>query len=279
MGKTKTSFVEEGAEVKSSEQAYKEKKERQAKEAAEKAAGAPVKVPGLKGGQKIKVVEEAPVETENSTETPVETNEGSKKAVEPKVRSKKYQEAKAKVGLGKSFKLSEALKLAQETSYSKFDGTIELHFVVKKVGTSAKVTLPYPFGEEKKVEIATDETIKKLAAGKIDFDVLLATPDFMPKLVPFARLLGPRGMMPNPKNGTLIPDVSKASKFSASDLNIKTEKEAPLIHTAVGKVSSKVEELEKNAQTIMNALGGDKQILRAFTKASMGPSVRIDIRS
>lgn len=276
MGKTKTSFVEENKEVKSSEEAYKEKKERQAQETAAKAAGAPVKVSGLKGGQKIKVVESEPeVLTE---ETPVESEKITKKA-DPKVRSKKYQEAKAKIGAGKIYSLTDGLKLAQETSYSSFDGTIELHLIVKKVGTSAKVSLPHPFGKEKKVEIANDETVKKLASGKIDFDILLATPDFMGRLVPFAKLLGPRGMMPNPKNGTLISDISKASKFSANDLNLKTEKEAPLIHTAVGKVSSELSALEKNAQTIIKALGGDKQIVRAFAKASMGPSVRIEIKS
>lgn len=277
MGKTKTSFVEEKKEIKSSEDSYKEKKERQAQEAAVKAGGAPVKVSGLKGGQKIKVVESEPEVL--AEEAPVEAEKESKKAADPKVRSKKYKEAKAKVGVGKIYSLVDGLKLAQETSYSNFDGTIELHLIVKKIGTTAKVSLPHPFGKEKKVEIANDETIKKLVSGKIDFDVLLATSDFMPKLVPFAKLLGPRGMMPNPKNGTLISDVSKASKFSTSDLNLKTEKEAPLIHTAVGKVSSKIEELEANSQTIIRALGGDKQIIRAYTKASMGPSVRIEIKS
>lgn len=277
MGKTKTSFVEEKKEIKSSEEAYKEKKERQAQEAAAKASGTPVKVSGLKGGQKIKVVETEPEDV--IEETPVEAEKEVKKAADPKIRSKKYQEAKARVGIGKVYSLADGLKLAQETSYSSFDGTIELHLIVKKVGTTAKVTLPHPFGKEKKVEIANEETIKKLTTGKIDFDVLLATPDFMGKLVPFAKLLGPRGMMPNPKNGTLISDISKASKFSASDLNLKTEKEAPLIHTAVGKVSSDLAELEKNAQTILKALGGDKQIIRAFTKASMGPSVRIEVKS
>ncbi len=233
-----------------------------------------IHIAGLKGGQRIKAID-AEVTPEAGTEASVE----EKKVKEPKVRSKKYQESKAKVAPGKSYSLPEALKLAQETSYSKFDGTIELHLLVKKTGTSAQVILPHSGGREKKIEIASEATLEKLKAGKIDFDVLLATADMMPKLVVFARILGPKGMMPNPKNGTLISDVSKAKNFSGNTVNLKTEKEAPIIHTAIGKVSQKLEELVENAKVVMGAGPLSKQILKAYTKASMGPSVRIEIKS
>ncbi|KKU25035.1 MAG: hypothetical protein UX34_C0004G0001, partial [Candidatus Woesebacteria bacterium GW2011_GWF1_46_13] len=132
-------------------------------------------------------------------------------------------------------------------------------------------------GKEKKIEIASDETIKKLEAGKIDFDILLATAEMMPKLIPFAKVLGPKGLMPNPKAGTLLTDIKKAKSFSAATLNLKTEKEAPLIHTVVGNVSQNDQELIENAEAILNALGGAKQIVKGYLKATMGPSVRLAI--
>ena len=256
MGKTKTAYVGEEVPEK------KTKKEKPEK----------VHIAGLKGGQRIKAIEAEAIPEETAKE-----EEKAKKAKAPKVRGKKYTEAKAKVNPTKLFPLKEALGLVKETSYSSFDGAVELHLVVKKTGTSARVTLPHSAGKEKKVEIATEATIKKLTEGKIDFDVLLATPEMMPKLVPFARLLGPKGLMPNPKNGTLISDVKKAAGFPGNTISVKTEKEAPLIHTVVGRVSQKEGELLENAEAIFKALGGTKQIVKAYAKASMGPSVKIAI--
>ncbi|MDP1710273.1 MAG: hypothetical protein Q8L28_01530, partial [bacterium] len=168
-------------------------------------------------------------------------------------------------------------KLVKNASYSKFDGTMELHMIVKKVGMSVQVSLPHQGGREKRVEIATEKTIEELKTGKINFDILIATPDMMPKLVPFAKILGPRGMMPNPKNGTLVPDAKKAKDFSASSVTLKTEKEAPLIHTIVGKVSQKDSELKENIQAIFKALGGNDQILKVYLKSTMSPSVKVAI--
>ncbi|MEK7112108.1 MAG: hypothetical protein AAB875_02160, partial [Patescibacteria group bacterium] len=237
MGKTKTAFVGETLE--------EPKKPHSAKATRGKEEPKKVHISGLKGGQRIKVVE---AESAPPAEGEKEEAEEIKKKKGPKVRGKKYQEAKTKLSAGQFYPLPEAIKLVKETSYSKFDGTVELHLVVKKTGTTAKVTLPHSAGKEKKVEIASDETIKKLTAGKIDFDVLLATAEMMPKLVPFARILGPKGLMPNPKNGTLLTDIKKAKSFSAGTLNLKTEKEAPLIHSVVGKVSQNDKELIENAE-------------------------------
>ena len=247
-------------------EAYEKRKQEKAKKEAEK-----IHIAGLKGGQRIKTIEAEPLpEQEESTSAKASAKRGKLK-----VRSKKYKEAKAKVDKGKTYSITDAIKLVKETSYSTFNGSVELHLVVKKVGTSANVTLPFVAGKEKRVEVASDETIKKLTEGKIDFDILLATPDMMPKLVPFARILGPKGLMPNPKNGTLISDVKKVKDFSTSSMTLKTEKEAPLIHTVVGKVSQKDEELIKNSEAIFKALGGDKQIIKVYAKASMGPSVKV----
>jgi large subunit ribosomal protein L1 len=268
MGKTKTAFVSDGTskEGKNSEQKYKEKREKQKKEEDEK-----VHISGLKGGQRVKIVSAE----EPDSDTPATSEEKAKEDKIEKVRGKKYQELKAKIEPGKKYKLPTAIKLVKETSYSKFDGTMELHIVVKKTGVNIQVTLPHSAGKQKKIEVASEETIKKLTEGKVDFDLLLATPDFMPKLVPFARILGPKGLMPNPKNGTIIKSAKDADKFSGNSQNLKTEKDAPLIHTVVGKVSQKDSELEENIEVILKALGKDKLVVRAFLKSTMSPSVKL----
>lgn len=284
MGKTKTAFISEVPEAKkSSEEAYREKKERQAREAASaKSSGETKKVhiAGLKGGQRIKIVETetAPAEEEKTVETKEPEGEKKKTTKVPKVRGKKYTESKAKVNPTQSYSTVEAIKLVKETSYSKFDGSVELHLILKKVGTSIQVKLPHSFGREKRIEIANDETVKKLEKGKIDFDILLATVEMMPKLVPFAKMLGPKGLMPNPKNGTLIKSEKDAAKFSVNTLNLKTEKEAPLVHTTIGKVSSENKKLLENLGAIFAGFGGgNKQIVRAYIKATMGPSIKIQV--
>jgi large subunit ribosomal protein L1 len=277
MGKTKTAFVSEVKVEKSSADAYREKKEKQKAEEAKKTLEEKVQIHGLKGGKGVKVMSSEEPVVEASTPTEDAPKEEKKKTIEPKVRGKKYLGVKSKIELGKQYKTADAIGLVKDTSYSKFDGTVELHIVVKKVGTSAQITLPFSGGKAKRIEVADEATIKKLTTGKVDFDILLATPDMMPKLVAFARILGPKGLMPNPKNGTIIKNAKDSSKFSANTLNLKTEKDAPLIHTAVGKVSQKESELIDNIEAVLKALGGSKQIVRAFTKATMGPAVKLQV--
>ncbi|MBI2103855.1 50S ribosomal protein L1 [Candidatus Woesebacteria bacterium] len=263
MGKTKTAFVAD----------EKEKK-------AETKKSAKVRVAGLKGGQRIKAIEtpEPSVQKDTEIHSPLRVSEKDtkKKAKKIRVRGKKYQEAKAKIDRNKFYSISEAVKLVKETSTTKFDGSVELHAVVKKVGLTASVTLPHEFGKQKKIEVASELTIKKLEKGKIDFDVLLATPDFMPKLVKFAKILGPKGLMPNPKNGTLIKSTADAKAFSTSSISLKTEREAPVIHSVVGKVSMKESELKENTAATIDALGKN-QILKAYLSPTMGPSVKLQI--
>lgn len=263
MGKTKTAFVGEAGQEKK-EKAKNDNRTKQAER---------VHISGLKGGQRVKLVEaDLPEEIANTAVT-----EEKAKKIREKVRGKKYVNAKAKIEPGKTYPIKEAIRLVKETSYSKFEGTVELHLTIKKVGTTVQVNLPHSFGRKKKIEIANEETIKKLQDGKIDFDILIATPDIMPKLVPFAKILGPKGLMPNPKNGTLVPDIKKAESFSANSITLKTEKEVPLIHTTIGKVGQNESELAANLEAILKALGKDKQIVKAFLKATMGPSVRLQV--
>lgn len=273
MGKTKTAFVKvvKDETKKSSLDELKEKRLRQEKEKG-KEKQEKIHIAGLKGGQRIKIIEAESIVEEPHAAGPT----SHKTARAPRLRGKKYNEAKAKVERNKLYSAKEAIKLVKETSFSKFDGSVELHLVVKKTGLSVNISLPHSAGREKKVEIASDETIKKLETGKIDFDILVATAEMMPKLVPFARILGPKGLMPNPKNGTLVPDIKKAKSVGGKGVTIKTEKEAPLIHTVIGKVSQNEGELEGNLAAIIKAVS-EKQIEKAYLKATMGPSIKISI--
>ena len=269
MGKTKTAFVTGEETALTGEEKYKLRLKKKAeKEAKEKAK---VEGVGLKGGERIKVVGADEIPTAEKKE-----EEKVKKQKRAKIMGKKYLTAKQKIEKGKEYKIEEAIKLVKETSYSSFDGTMEAHFVVKKQGLSVSVSLPHTTGKTKKIEVADENTIKKLAKGNIDFDILLATPDMMPKLLPFARLLGPKGLLPNPKAGTIIKSKEEAKKFSADKMNIKTEKNAPLIHTIFGKASMENRKLEENLESLIAAIG-QKQIVKLYIKSTMSPSVRVKI--
>lgn len=278
MGKTKTVLVTEtSVGEKSGKAAYEEKKRRQL-EAQKKAEAEKAKIQGLglKGGERIKVVGgELPL-IETPSETNIPSEKEGKKTRKVKVRSKKYKDAKTQIDRNRFYGLNEAIEAVKKTSYTKFDGTMELHIVVKKENLSAQVVLPYSSGKVKKIEIANEKTLENLKKGKIGFDILLSTADMMPKLIPFAKLLGPKGLMPNPKNGTLIKGEKDAAKFSGNNLILKTEKSQPVIHITIGKVSQNDKELKENIEAIFNALGR-KQISKAFLTSTMGPSVKIEI--
>jgi large subunit ribosomal protein L1 len=234
---------------------------------------AKIKGVGLKGGERIKTVEAGPIV---ETDAKLTDKDLKKKAQKAKVRSKNYLGAKAKVDKTKFYKLSEAIKLLKEISYAKFDATVEMHLTVRKPDLKTEAEIPHLKTKEKKVEVASETTIENLKKGKIDFDVLLATPDFMAKLVPFAKLLGPKGLMPNPKNGTLIKTKEEAKNFSKNKIIIKTEKEAPIIHLIVGKLSQTEKEITENIESVLSAIGKN-QILKAYLSSTMSPSVKLEV--
>ena len=268
MGKKKITIVSE----------EESKKARSPTEAKKKSA----KAPGLAGGQRIKdmsataVIINEPILAEPVQETPEEKKETEIKKP-PKVRGKKYLKAKALIDPTIAYPINQAIQLAKKTSYSKFGGSIEAHFKVTRKGLAGEASLPYHKAKEKKVAVFNKEVLEKIKEGKIDFEVLLASPADMASLVPFAKVLGPKGLMPNPKNGTIVPDPQSAKeKFSQPSFIYKTESDFPLIHTVIGKFDQKDEELIANFKAIVTTIG-PTNIQKAVIKASIGPVIKASL--
>jgi large subunit ribosomal protein L1 len=236
------------------------------------------KVPGLGGGERVVAVSGGPTPEKEKKEDKKKKAKKLPPNLRKSGRGKKYQEAKKKVDSQKLYEAKDAIKLVKDTSYSSFDGTVELHITCKKTGHTAKVKLPNSTGKEKKVEFADEKTINNLKDGKINFDILLATKEMMPKLVPFAKILGPQGLMPNPKNGTLVKDKKEADKFSANNVFLKTDKTVPVMHISIGKVSMDAKKIEENLDAVIEAVG-KRNIEKAHIAPTMGPSVKLSLTS
>lgn len=243
---------------------------------------------GLKGGERVAVVEGTQIKDEYK-KLVEEVEEGvvpgekkaSKKSKKVKVRSKRYQEALKLVDKTKQYPLSEALKLVKQTSTTKFDGTVELHINVSALALGDKkemrgsVNLPHGTGKQVRVRIADSAIITDIEAGKINFDILVAHPTMMPKLAKVARILGPKGLMPNPKTGTVTPEPEKRAKeLALGEVNFKTEPDQPIIHMSVGKVSFEEKKLADNVNAVLDAVGRGK-IARATLSATMGPGIKL----
>jgi large subunit ribosomal protein L1 len=198
------------------------------------------------------------------------------KKVAKKVRSKKYVSKRSQIDKTKKYTVEEAVVFIKKLSYSKFAGTITLDGMVRELGKVASITLPHSTGKTVNVAIADDEVLKNIEDGNIDFDFLITTPQFMPKLAKHARVLGPKGLMPNPKNGTVTTDPkAKKKELERGTFEIKTDKKQPVIHVSVGKTSMKDDELVANIQAVLKATKG--KIVSATISASMSPSVKIEV--
>lgn len=196
---------------------------------------------------------------------------------EAKERGKKYKASRALVNKTKTYTPKEAFELLKKVSTSKFDGSVELHLNVADKGLSGEAKLPHFEGKALRVAIFDETVLADVKAGKIDFDVLLATPADMPKIMPLAKALGPKGLLPNPKNGTIVPDPKAAlSKFSSTSLRYKTEKDFPLIHTVIGKVSQPTEDLIANFEALVKVVN-PRNIKKAYIKSTMSPSIRVSL--
>ncbi|MFH1841093.1 MAG: hypothetical protein ABH807_02985 [Candidatus Shapirobacteria bacterium] len=193
-----------------------------------------------------------------------------------KIRGKRYLAAKKLLEPKKLYPLNEAIKLLRKISISSFNASIDLHLTMKEAGIQGEVELPHPTGKNTVIALADEATLKKIAKNKIDFTGLVATPAQMTNLVKYAKILGPKGLMPNPKNGTISEKPEETAKKLAGKTKYHSEAKAPLIHVTIGKVQDSEKALEKNLAALMAAIGRGN-ILKAVLSPTMGPGIKIDL--
>lgn len=265
---------------------------------------------GKRSEKAIKEVEEK-VAKEERKKSDKEDKPKTKKPA-PKTRSreerrgKKYQEASKKVDKSKDYSVVDAVKLAKDTSKTKFDATVELHIRLdvdpKQADQNIRGTVVLPAGTGKELKVAVfaegddvkqaksagadiaegDEFLQKIDKEQIDFDVLITGPKQMAKLSKYARVLGPKGLMPNPKSGTVTTEIAKAVKEAkAGKLEYRVDSEG-IIHLGIGKVSFSEKDLEENIKTIFGVIKTSKpsSVKGTFVKSvylttSMGPSIKV----
>lgn len=221
----------------------------------------------------------------SDSKSPTSGKTKKEKFKKKKIRSEGYKKALAQFEKDKKYTINEALKLLKGMKLAKFDETVELHINTNEKGVAGSLTLPHGTGKTMKVAIADnavdpkklEELIKKIESGQIDFDILIATPDSMSHLARVARYLGPRGLMPNPKNGTVHPKPQEAAKkFEGGQINFKTEAKASIIHMTVGKISFDEKMLLENTQAILKAIQ-NKNIKNVTIKSTMSPGIKLNI--
>lgn len=200
--------------------------------------------------------------------------------IRDKSRGKNYQAAQQLTQGSESFSLDEALELLPKTKVTKFDPTVELHLNLNTTGVRGTIVLPAGSAKAKKVLIINEDNLEtegaKIEAGKIDFDVLIVRPEIMPKIAKFAKVLGPKGLMPNPKSGTVSDDPKKVSEeISGGRIEYKQDKDK-IIHLAVGKLSFGSDRLKSNITEVLKTISESK-IKSAFLNLTMAPSISIQV--
>lgn len=255
--------------------------------------------------------EQAKADRKNSDDQEA-SEEKPKKVIKPprsrlERRGKKYKEAAKLVDKEKAYTLSEALEIATKTSPVKFDASVELHINLnvdpKQSDQNVRDTIVLPQGTGKTIRIAvfgdsdtvatakkagadvygSDDFLQQLDKENINFDILIATPAFMPKLGKYARMLGPKGLMPNPKSGTVTNDVAKAIEQSkAGQVEYRVDSTG-IVHLSIGKVSFGGKRLTENALAVITNLRTNKPasvkgnlIETIHVTTSMGPSLKVD---
>jgi large subunit ribosomal protein L1 len=237
------------------------------------------------------------------------TKKGPKPITRPLIerRGKKYREVAKLVDKTIVYSLPSALELAVKTNPSKFDASVEVSVRLgvdpKQADQNIRATVTLPNGTGKKVRVAVfapdteieaakaagaevvgDETLlKQLDDQNINFDVLITTPKYMPRLGKYARLLGPKGLMPNPKSGTIATDIAKAvTEAKAGKIEYRVDKQA-IVHLSIGKVSFGAKNLEINARSFFDSLRAQKPtgLKGVYVKSTsicttQGPSIRVE---
>lgn len=221
-------------------------------------------------------------------------------------RSKSYKKVAELVDGSKQYTLKEASEVLPKTSTVKFDASVELHINLgvdpRQADQNIRATVALPHGTGKTLRIAVfapadqheaakkagadivgeDEFLQLLDKEQLDFDVLIATPQLMAKLGKYARVLGPKGLMPNPKSGTVTAKVADAVKEAkAGKVEFRVDKQS-IVHLAVGKVSFKPEQIAENAKVVLRAIADAKPssvkgtyLQKVTMTTTMGPSVNI----
>ena len=290
-------------------EAVKEDVEEKAEEVEEKFAKA--------GKKSKKHIEEVKAEAERqarklerkAAELAGDKPKGAKPVTRPRIerRGRKYQEAAKLIERGKAYSLKEAVELAIKTSPVKFDASVEIHARLgvdpRQADQNIRTTMVLPNGNGKEVRVAVfapldvckaakaagadiaedEEFLKSLEKGEINFDILISTPQYMPKLGKFARVLGPKGLMPNPKAGTVTTDVEKAVKEAkAGKVEYRVDKQS-IVHIGVGKVSFGADKLVQNAEAFFESLKNQKPaslkgsyVKSVYITTTMGPSIEIE---
>lgn len=224
--------------------------------------------------------------------------------------TKNQKAAAAKVDSHKQYRLTEACDLVKEVSYAKFDASVELSVRLgvdpRKANQMVRgvVTLPHGTGKVKRVLVlctpdkeaeakeagadfvGLDEYIEKIKGGWTDIDVIICTPSVMAKIGAIGRILGPRGLMPNPKTGTVTMDIANAVKeVKAGKIDFKVDKQG-IVHTAIGKVSFDSQKIAENAVELLNTILKLKpQALKGtyvksiFMSSTMSPGICIDSKT
>ena len=244
-----------------------------------------------------------------SEEAEAHTKKGPKPVTRPKIerRGKNYRKAAELVEKDKVYTLAEAIEVATKTSPVKFDASVEVHVRLgvdpRQADQNIRTTVSLPNGTGKTVRVAVfapeaehkaaknagadivgdEEFIKQLEKEELNFDILVATPQYMPKLGKYARLLGPRGLMPNPKSGTVATDVAKAvSEAKAGKVEYRVDKQG-VVHLSIGKVSFGTDKLAENAKAFFDSLQAQKpgSIKGAYVKSTslsttMGPGIKVE---
>ena len=265
MGKIRTKIIgDENLEKKQKQEA---KLRAEAKKIAKKAE---------KVEKKSDVKEVAEEKKDKKPEEKIKKRKSTKKQISTG-RSEKYKAALKKIDKKKIYTIKDAVKTLKAISYAKFDESVELHLNTLETGLKGEVTLPHSTGKTVKVAIVDDALLEKIDKGQIDFDVLISHPSFMAKLAKYARVLGPKGLMPNPKAGTIGPEPEKlAEKFKKGSIRWKTEAKAPIIHQMIGKLSAEDKVLIENASAFISSVEA-KNITKGFLTATMTPSLQIAI--
>jgi ribosomal protein L1 len=247
--------------------------------------------------------------TPQSEEAEARTTKGPKPVVRPMIerRGKNYRKVAEHVDSSKVYPLAEALEIATKTNPAKFDASVEVHVRLgvdpRQADQNVRATVSLPSGTGKTIRVAVfapesehagakkagadvvgDETfIKQLDKEEINFDILVATPQYMPKLGKYARLLGPRGLMPNPKSGTVAADVAKAvTEAKAGKVEYRVDKQA-IVHLSIGKVSFGADKLAGNAKAFFDSLQAQKpsSLKNVYVKSTsisttQGPGIKVE---